>query len=364
MKIFGNPLPGMPWEERPEGCKDVLWRYSANPVIPRDLLPDSNSIFNSAINRFKTNATIVSVENSMVRVGYVADLSEAEGLIEDALNTWKGDNIDTAALYDSPLVQHLINGSEFDNSALYDMIINMSPDAAVYVDQYLDDAIHSSLASDLADGVMADLRANTDILVLKDEMDNQGIDLGLDAYPDVLHYVLGVSVDYMNGLVSAPNANVAAGYEDAMKAAVDALINDNISSVSGYDDYVKLAKLASINSLANAKVSNIATALRSETAQDLIGNRGNSYVQRAIKWIDRIPASAKVEFRGVSFTRAELKSYFNSGMSNAEVMEAVAQFITDKGLGNLCLNDFADGEAITVSYGDNSFGFYLWIEIE
>ncbi len=34
----------MPWQERPEGCKSVLWRYSANPVIPRDLLPDSNSI--------------------------------------------------------------------------------------------------------------------------------------------------------------------------------------------------------------------------------------------------------------------------------------------------------------------------------
>ena len=53
MKIFGNPLPGMPWEERPAGCKDVLWRYSKNPVIPRDLLPDSNSIFNSAVVPFK-----------------------------------------------------------------------------------------------------------------------------------------------------------------------------------------------------------------------------------------------------------------------------------------------------------------------
>ena len=23
----------MPWEERPAGCKDVMWRYSENPVI-------------------------------------------------------------------------------------------------------------------------------------------------------------------------------------------------------------------------------------------------------------------------------------------------------------------------------------------
>lgn len=34
LKIAGNPLPGMPWEERPEGCKNVMWRCSANPIIP------------------------------------------------------------------------------------------------------------------------------------------------------------------------------------------------------------------------------------------------------------------------------------------------------------------------------------------
>ena len=25
----------MPWEERPAGCTDVMWRYSQNPVIGR-----------------------------------------------------------------------------------------------------------------------------------------------------------------------------------------------------------------------------------------------------------------------------------------------------------------------------------------
>ncbi|MGP1621783.1 MAG: glycoside hydrolase family 130 protein [Candidatus Cryptobacteroides sp.] len=51
--IKGNNLPEMPWEERPQGSKEVMWRYSANPVIPRDLLPDSNSIFNSAVVPFE-----------------------------------------------------------------------------------------------------------------------------------------------------------------------------------------------------------------------------------------------------------------------------------------------------------------------
>jgi beta-1,4-mannooligosaccharide/beta-1,4-mannosyl-N-acetylglucosamine phosphorylase len=43
------PLPNIPWEEKPAGSFDVLWRYSGNPVIPRNLIPSSNSIFNSAV---------------------------------------------------------------------------------------------------------------------------------------------------------------------------------------------------------------------------------------------------------------------------------------------------------------------------
>ena len=53
LKIEGQPLPGMPWQDRPAGCKDVMWRWDANPVIRRDLLPTSNSIFNSAVVPFE-----------------------------------------------------------------------------------------------------------------------------------------------------------------------------------------------------------------------------------------------------------------------------------------------------------------------
>ena len=44
-----DALEIMPWEDRPSGSSAVIWRYNANPVIPRDLLPTSNSIFNSAV---------------------------------------------------------------------------------------------------------------------------------------------------------------------------------------------------------------------------------------------------------------------------------------------------------------------------
>ena len=32
-------LPNIPWENRPAGCSDVVWRYTGNPIIPRNLTP-------------------------------------------------------------------------------------------------------------------------------------------------------------------------------------------------------------------------------------------------------------------------------------------------------------------------------------
>lgn len=50
---MGAALPNIPWQDRPADCKEPIWRYSENPVIKRDLLPDSNSIFNSAVVPFE-----------------------------------------------------------------------------------------------------------------------------------------------------------------------------------------------------------------------------------------------------------------------------------------------------------------------
>ena len=52
--VHTEPLTNMPWQPRPEGAPaDLLWRYDANPVIPRDAIPSANSIFNSAVVPFK-----------------------------------------------------------------------------------------------------------------------------------------------------------------------------------------------------------------------------------------------------------------------------------------------------------------------
>jgi beta-1,4-mannooligosaccharide/beta-1,4-mannosyl-N-acetylglucosamine phosphorylase len=51
--ILGPALPNIPWEEKPKGYIHTVWRYKQNPIIPRDLLPSSNSIFNSTVVPFK-----------------------------------------------------------------------------------------------------------------------------------------------------------------------------------------------------------------------------------------------------------------------------------------------------------------------
>ncbi|MFA5676018.1 MAG: glycoside hydrolase family 130 protein [Christensenellales bacterium] len=47
--IMGKSLPDLPWEPRPKGCGDVVWRYSGNPVIGRNPIKNVVRIFNGSV---------------------------------------------------------------------------------------------------------------------------------------------------------------------------------------------------------------------------------------------------------------------------------------------------------------------------
>jgi beta-1,4-mannooligosaccharide/beta-1,4-mannosyl-N-acetylglucosamine phosphorylase len=67
----------LPWEERPEGSADVIWRYSQNPIIGRYHIPDSNSIFNSAVVPFgKAYAGVFRCDNKAVQMNIYAGFSQ------------------------------------------------------------------------------------------------------------------------------------------------------------------------------------------------------------------------------------------------------------------------------------------------
>ena len=48
-KIMTEALPNIPWEDRPAGCNDIVWRSARNPIVGRHDIPENNSIFNSAV---------------------------------------------------------------------------------------------------------------------------------------------------------------------------------------------------------------------------------------------------------------------------------------------------------------------------
>ena len=83
LSIVGSALPNMPWQDRPAGTQDVLWRFQKNPVIPRNLIPTSNSIFNSAVVPFQGRFAGVFRCDDRART-----MNIHSGKSDDALN-WK-----------------------------------------------------------------------------------------------------------------------------------------------------------------------------------------------------------------------------------------------------------------------------------
>ena len=65
--IVGPDLPNIPWQNRPRGCNEAVWRYDGNPVVPRNVIPCSNSVFNSAVVPFGKGFAGVFRVDSRVR---------------------------------------------------------------------------------------------------------------------------------------------------------------------------------------------------------------------------------------------------------------------------------------------------------
>jgi beta-1,4-mannooligosaccharide/beta-1,4-mannosyl-N-acetylglucosamine phosphorylase len=83
VKIIGKALPHLPWQEKPVGSTETIWRYQQNPIIGRHAIPTSHTISNSAAVPFKDGfAGVFRCDN---RTGY----SELHaGFSEDGIH-WK-----------------------------------------------------------------------------------------------------------------------------------------------------------------------------------------------------------------------------------------------------------------------------------
>ncbi len=83
VQAIGPALPNIPWEDRPPGCSDVVWRYSKNPIVTRDAVPGANSIFNSAVVPFNGDfAGVFRCDNT------ARDMQLHAGLSDDGIH-WR-----------------------------------------------------------------------------------------------------------------------------------------------------------------------------------------------------------------------------------------------------------------------------------
>ena len=52
IKLIGPSMPDMPWQDKPAGYQLPVWRYSENPIIKRNPLPNVARVFNSAVMQY------------------------------------------------------------------------------------------------------------------------------------------------------------------------------------------------------------------------------------------------------------------------------------------------------------------------
>lgn len=70
-------MKAIPFESRPLGSQEVMWRYSKNPIIDRYQIPTSNSIFNSAVVPFNGGfAGVFRCDNKAVQMNIFVGFSD------------------------------------------------------------------------------------------------------------------------------------------------------------------------------------------------------------------------------------------------------------------------------------------------
>ena len=79
LTITGPAIPNIPWQPKPAGNPDVVWRYDGNPVIGRRPLPRITGIFNSAVVPFRGEFIGVFRTEGMDRVPHLHVGRSADG---------------------------------------------------------------------------------------------------------------------------------------------------------------------------------------------------------------------------------------------------------------------------------------------
>lgn len=78
--VIDKAVPNIPWEDRPAGCDDVMWRHSGNPIIASKPIPCAQAIYNSAVIPYEDGFVGVFRTEYKSRMPYLHLGSSKDGL--------------------------------------------------------------------------------------------------------------------------------------------------------------------------------------------------------------------------------------------------------------------------------------------
>ena len=143
-------------------------------------------------------------------------------------------------------------------------------------------------------------------------------------------------------------------------------VQDYLDGQEDYQDKIELLNSLQFPEVRDETFLGLANKLRSETVANLVGDRGNSYVEkyleRVLDALNRyVPEGASIVIDGVTFDKDDL-DVFEGADTTLDVLHALAD-LCEK-IGDLSIDSFAEpGIPVTVQYNSRTFNFNFVIEV-
>lgn len=163
------------------------------------------------------------------------------------------------------------------------------------------------------------------------------------------------------------------------KAKLEAKLDDKLSAIDMSEILAENAeaqkkikllnslKFNATNGIQTKTAKELADALKSPTMMDIVGDKGNKYVDQYLEKIVNkvqtlLPDSASVTLNGVKLDESDLDA-FRSAKTTKDAVIALADLIAQ--FGNLSINSFEEpGQVMTVSYNGRTASAHLVIDVK
>ena len=166
-------------------------------------------------------------------------------------------------------------------------------------------------------------------------------------------------------------AKLEAKLNDKLSAIdVSAILNDGSAESADARKKIKLLNSLKFDAdgIQTKTAKELADALKSQTMMNIVGDKGNKYVDQYLEKIVNkvqtlLPDSASVTLKGVELDKGDLDA-FRSAKTTKDAVIALADLIAQ--FGDLSINSFADpaGQVMTVSYNGRTASAHLVIDVK